>query len=664
MKNFFYIRLAATNIKKNAKFYFPYIITCIGTIMMFYILCFITTSEGIKNIGHYQMLKTILTFGTIVIGLFATLILFYTNSFLIKRRKKEFGLFNILGMEKKHLAKVIAVENIFVALISLILGLLLGLLFSKLMILLLLKLLTFDVVFGFEISIKALIITVVLFCSIFALTLLKNLHQIHLSKPIELLQGSNVGEKEPKTKWLLAFVGFLTLGAGYSIANIVDSPLKAIGLFFIAVLLVIIGTYCLFTAGSIAILKLLRKKKNYYYVAKHFTSVSGMIYRMKQNAVGLANICILSTMVLVILSTTVSLYIGFDDALESIYPYSIEINAQQLTEKTDATITKMVDETILNNSIKISREIYYHYLNYSFMQTGSVFNYEQGNSNLDNSLCVVYFITIDDYNRIHGTSSPLNENKILLYSPNSEYPYETVAINGMTYAVQSKLDTLNIRNYYTEKFSDTFYFIVSDENAIKDIYTTITNGNEPFNGLSYYHAFDIEGNKKEQIALTEKLEKVTSSSDELINSDTFVYFSCREVYRNEFLSIYGGLFFIGIFLGALFIMATVLIMYYKQISEGYDDKKRFEIMQKVGMSKDEIKNTIRSQVVFVFFLPLVTACIHIGAAFKMITKLMAVFGLSDIALFALCTGATIIVFAVFYGIVYSLTAKVYYKIIS
>lgn len=307
MSNMFYPKLAVTNIKKNGKFYFPYMLTCVGTIAMFYIMCSITFNDGLNSIPHNDSLKIILHLGCTVIGLFSVIFLLYTNSFLMKRRKKEFGLFNILGMEKRHISKIMTYETLIISFISVLLGITVGILFGKLIMMALFKFLSFKVSINSSISSKGLIISVILFSAIFLLTLLTNLAKMHLSNPIELLRGGNTGEKEPKTKIILAILGFACVGTGYYIAIVTKSPLQALTLFFLAVVLVIIGTYCLFTAGSIAVLKLMRKNKKYYYKTSHFISVSGMLYRMKQNAVGLANICILSTMVLVMISTTVCL---------------------------------------------------------------------------------------------------------------------------------------------------------------------------------------------------------------------------------------------------------------------------------------------------------------------------------------------------------------------
>ncbi len=353
MSKMFYQKLAVTNIKKNGKTYFPYILTCISTIAMFYIMNFISVNDGLDSMYGGRELKTILNLGTYVIGFFSVVFLFYTNSFLIKRRKKELGLYNILGMEKKHIAKLLLWETLFVAIISMILGLISGIAVSKLIFLVLLKILNFKVTMGFVISTNSIVKTVILFGSIFLLTLINNMRQIHLAKPVELLKGGQIGEKEPKTKWILTLIGILSLGAGYYIALTTEAPLAALNMFFLAAILVMIGTWSLFTAGSIALLKMLRKNKKFYYKTNHFINVSGMIYRMKQNAVGLANICILSTTVLVMLSTTVSLYIGMEDVLRTRFPRDISISAKNISKEKSEMINNLVKEQADKDNITL-----------------------------------------------------------------------------------------------------------------------------------------------------------------------------------------------------------------------------------------------------------------------------------------------------------------------
>lgn len=657
MSKMFYQKLAVINIKKNGKTYLPYILTCISTIAMFYIMHFISVNDGLDSMSGGRELKIILNLGTYVIGFFSVIFLFYTNSFLIKRRKKELGLYNILGMEKKHIAKVLFWETFFVALISMTLGLFLGIAVSKLMFLVLLKILHFRVPMGFIISTKSLIKTAALFSFIFVLTLMNNLRQIHLAKPVELLKGGQVGEKEPKTKWILTLIGLLCLGTGYYIALTTESPLAALNRFFLAVILVMVGTWALFTAGSIALLKILRKNKKFYYKTNHFINVSGMIYRMKQNAVGLANICILSTTVLVMLSTTVSLYIGMEDVLRTRYPRDISISAKNVSKEKAEMINNLIKEKADKDNITLKNIVKYRSLSLAMIQDKNYFT-DNGNGLDANNLGFLEFIPLSEYNDIENKSISLKENEVLLFTYRGEIAGSSINVLGNKFTIKERTNNLTVDGIASAVVANGYFIIVPDEKTIEKIYGTSTKVDGKMGDLSYYFAFDTDDNAEKEIALTNTI------NNEIEKLSINGHSEGLEESRESFFSLYGGLFFLGIFLGALFIMATVLIIYYKQISEGYDDKERFEIMQKVGMSKAEIKKSIGSQVLMVFFLPLVTAIIHITFAFKVIVKLLAVLNLTNVTLFILCTAGTIFVFAIFYAFVYFLTSRVYYRIVS
>jgi putative ABC transport system permease protein len=664
MSKFFYSKLAAVNIRKNGRIYLPYILTCIFSVAMFYIMLFISLNKGLSQMPGSQALITIMWMGVVVIGLFSVIILLYTNSFLMKRRKKELGLYNILGMGKNHLARVMAIESVYVSVGTILTGLFAGILLSKLLLMLLLKLLSFEVPFGFEVSPVAVIVTVIVFAAIFFVTLLCNLGRVHLSKPIELLYGGNVGEKEPKTKWVLAILGFLALGTGYTIAIVTEKPTEALGLFFIAVLLVILGTYFLFTAGSIALLKALRRNKAYYYKTSHFTAVSGMLYRMKQNAVGLATICILSTMVLVMLSTTFSMYIGMEDALRGRFPRNIEIKAQETSETDGAAIRTVVEAALTDSGIDTRNATEYRYMSYPLRVSGTEITAIGGNAD-DTDKAMVYFIPLVYYNKIQNASEALDDHELFVFSPQFNYAEQSVDLGSIAYSVKSTLDSLNVASDYEIKYTRSLFLILPDEQAIREAFLGILGADTgERNGMSYYFGFDTVASDETQIAFSDSLRQLFGDFKNEKGKELPVYVISAISNKADFLSVYGGLFFLGLFLGTLFIMATVIIMYYKQISEGYDDKKRFEIMQKVGLGRHEIKKTIRSQVLTVFFLPLLASGIHILAAFKMITKLLFMLNLTNVPLFAWCTLGTIVVFAAVYGAVYTLTARAYYKIVS
>ena len=581
-----------------------------------------------------------------MIIVFAVIFLFYTNSFLIKRRKKEIGVYNILGMGKRHIARMMAVETILTAGISILGGLVFGIIFGKLMYLLLLKILHNSVDMQFSVNGTAIVQTVILFAGIFLLTYLYNILQIQLVNPVELLHGGNQGEKEPKSRWLLVIVGVAALGNGYWIALTTEAPLEALLKFFVAVVCVIIGTYALFIAGSIVVLKILRKNKAYYYNPKHFTSVSGMIYRMKQNGAGLANICVLSTMVLVMVSTTVSLYAGMEDILDSRFPRDVSIVCNEADTNKEEILQRLIKEQCEKAGVKITDRVRYRYGSMNAVLKGN--NLEKVEQYyLDNHFYYVEMITQEEYNRIEKQNVSLKEQEILTYTTNGKCGKKQINIAGQNYRVKKELSEMTSQPKSTEEMYKTLYIVFANAEQIERI-----------ESFSYADKFNLKGDDGKQ---KETLEQIQNEFYEKFPDGTM---ESRMLSRSSFYELYGGLFFIGIYLGSMFIMATVLIIYYKQISEGYDDRERYQIMQKVGMSKKELKRSIRSQVLSVFFLPLVVAVIHVAVAFKVMTKILGVLNLTNVSLFAVCTIITIAVFAVFYIIVYSITAKEYYRIVN
>ncbi len=660
MNNRFFSKLAASNIKKNGKAYIPYILSCVMTVALFYIVKSLSYNPGLKNMVGSSTMMTMMSMCSVIIALFAIVFLFYTNSFLMKRRKKEFGVFNILGMEKSHIAKTMAWENFYVTLISIVGGLVIGLALDKAMFLLIAQVLNEEITLGFFISDKAIISTIVMFCIIFLLILLNSIRQIHTANPIELVTAGNAGEREPKTKWVLAILGLLSLGAGYYIALTIENPLTALVYFFFAVILVIIGTYMLFTAGSIALLKILRKNKKYYYKTKHFTSISGMIYRMKQNAVGLANICILSTAVLVMVSSTSSLMLGLQDVIATRYPndfvvYSNETSEERAYESFD-TIRELQEEQNLN----VTSEREYRYLVFPAFINGDTFEVTRdANFSSLGNLNNLIFVSLSDYNRVMGTDKTLAENEVLIYSDRLQFDSPTLKIFDREYSVKEKIDEFIGNGLIVAVAANTQFIVLPDGTDIDELYALQKEAlSDGASEIQYYYGFNSDADEETQRIFYRTLleDYVGHGYEGTIES--------KADSRSEFVGLYGGFFFIGIFLGVLFIMATVLIIYYKQISEGYDDKQRYEIMQKVGMTHQEIKNSIRSQVLTVFFLPLIVAGIHIAVAFPIINKLLALLNLLNVQLFLTCTVVCYVLFAVMYLLIYLLTARTYYKIVS
>lgn len=652
MNKSIYRKLAITNIKNNRRTYVPYILTCIVTVMMFYIIYALTLNKGIEGVPGETTFRMMLDIGVGVVAIFSVIFLFYTNSFLIKQRKKEIGIYNVLGLGKRHIAKMLGFEMLIIVTASFVGGFVGGILLGKLVFLILLRILHFEVGMKFAVEPAAILGTLALFGCIFMACLLYNLFQIRLSNPVELLHGGNVGEKEPKTKKLITLIGVLTLGSGYYIALSADKPMEVIGLFFIAVILVIIGTYTLFTAGSIAILKLLRKNKKYYYQAKHFTSVSGMMYRMKQNAAGLANICILSTMVLVMISTTVAMYVGMDNILRERFPKECIVKGYHASEEQKVWIDESLQKILEKHHVTPKNEVKYSYTSTSIVRNGNQITNDQSKVGIDSDYGSAYFLTEEEYNQMEGKSVTLSENEVLTYGTKGQLKDKTIFLNDKEY--ENKPVSLEKADQDTQNVMAGYYIVMKDQEFID----AFIGGEEQYAVRAYYHAMDLEGKKKDKNTVYREI------SDTIPTDDHSIIAEIRELSRDDFYSLYGAFLFLGIFFGLLFLMATVLIIYYKQISEGYSDKDRFEIMRKVGMSQREVKQSIRSQVLSVFFLPLLVAVIHIAVAFPVLTKLLAALNLTNKPLILLSTVVTIIVFAVFYGIVFGITTKEYYRIVK
>ena len=657
MNKWLYSKLAMNNIKKNKNTHFPYLLSSTVMISLFYILHAVTQQVGTEQFYGDAAMATVLNLGVYIAGGFSVIFIFYTNSFLIKRRKKELGLYSVLGMEKKHIGKVLLFEVIYSGGFSLLVGILSGVLLGRLMFAVLLNILNLTTSIKFSISGISIVVTLVLFFITFGLVMLFNLRQIHIKNPIDLMKGDKEGEREPKANWLIALAGFICLGIGYYLALTVDNPINSINVFFIAVVFVILATYFLFTAGSISLLKILRKNKKFYYNKKHFISVSSMIYRMKQNAIGLANICILSTAVLLILSTTISLYVGMEDIMRTQFPY--DVRANYVYEGQDS---EEAENLILNHSKKNNLDIKniskYYILSTASYRNENTFAYR----NISDRKDLEYFyevniVALSDYNENTNQNETLNSGEILIWTNVKDFNYEAIKLYDEEFKVRKQVDNMDFIN--SPGVFNTVKIVVPDIEMMKELSTNINEVEEGESMIKYEYSFDLDGPMDNKIEFCSTLRYTLNQSIEGVGVVRDIYTS-----RQDFLSIIGSLLFIGLFLGTFFMIATVLIIYYKQISEGYDDHDRFKIMQKVGMSKEEIKGTIKSQVMMVFFIPLVTAIIHIMVAFPAVSKILALLNLTNTKLFLGFTGIVILIFAIVYAVVYRLTAKVYYKLVN
>ena len=667
-----YFKLAKTNLSNNKPFYIPYIISSIITVAMLYMMSFLSDNKGLNKIMGADSLAIIFRLGVGIIVIFSYIFLFYTNSFIIKRRKKEIGVYNILGIEKRHLSKVLFVETIYSAIISLVCGIIVGIAFSKFILMVLYGIIGIHKTVEFFVNIHGIILCVVSFGILFLLTFLYNFMQIKLANPIELLRGTSVGEREPKTKILMTIIGVVCLAIAYYIAITTENPLNVLTLFFVAVLLVIIGTFALFTAGSIALLKLLRNNKKFYYNKRHFMAVSGMLYRMKQNAAGLASICILSTMVLVVISTTVSMYVGIQDELMARYPNDVcvTVDYNSVIDKSSEIEKAIFDEI---DSAEVKNKKAFSYLSVFVGQKGDNFTTDKEHLSFQNSY-LFYILSKDDFikrdNSFKDKIGNISKGEAVVVL-NKKYDKKDIKIFGKNYKVNKSFEHMEDNDLYMiSTLNGLGYIILDNDESVQELYDM--QEKMLGKGANYYTnkiRFDFKsGNKKQKAAAYKKIDNVVKKYFKENKNDkkeiSSYWVESRQENEQNFYLLYGGLFFLGIFLGTMFLMVTVMIIFYKQITEGYDDRERYQILEKVGMSSREVKDTIKSQIRIVFVLPIFAAAVHVTAAFPMVNRILKMLNFNNEKLFAGCLAATIIVFAVIYYLVFKVTSRTYYKIVK
>lgn len=661
--NHLYLRLAVTNLKNNRQFYLPYILAGMVSAMMFYIMRAIQGNDGLDSMRGAGTLRIVLFMGVVIVGACVCIFLFYTNSFVMKRRRKELGIYHILGMEKRHIAKVMAWEAVILYAVSVCGGLVVGIVFNKLAAMFLCRLAGLSNNIPFYVSGWGCLQTAELFAVMYVLMLCYNFIQIRLSDPIELLHAGNVGEREPKAKWVSALIGLACILSGYFLAFHVSGVIEAVNMFFVAVLLVIGGTYELFMSVSIAALKLLKGNKKYYYKTSHFIAVSGMMYRMKRNAVGLANICVLSTMVLVIISTTVCLYAGVEDALQN--SCAEEVSATFYFDSMPGEADReLLVQQFMDAAKRQGREVteVSEYTDAVFVthRVGNVIErYDRDNGSYGFSeMGMLYVMPAGDYEKYTGqTPGAIAPGNVMIVSPDG-FEEDVIEVFGTAYGIAGTLEPPeSIPNQEMEGFlgnMEVLYLVVADDSALADFCT----GEQ----IQYYVGVETDGTREERKAYAAAVREAVKNCSTQLEFDSGMLLS-REEQREEYMGMNGGFLFLGLFLGSLFLMITVLIIYYKQISEGYEDRERFAIMTKVGMSRDMVKTAINAQVRTVFFLPITVAVIHLVMAFPMLKLMLMLFGLMNVRLFAVCLAATAAVFAIIYLIVFKLTSRSYYKIV-
>lgn len=673
MKFGFYSKLALDGIRKNKRLYLPYILTCIGMVCMYYILQFLQLSDAVRNIRGGDTIQYMLSYGVLLLALFSCIFLFYTNSFLMRRRMKEFGLYNILGMGKKNIGILICWETAFIFITSMVLGLLSGIVLSKLAELGITAIMEAETTFDLKVSFAGIRNTVLVFTVIFALILLNSLRRVWFSSTISLLKSETAGEKAPKANWFFGILGIVVLACAYYLAVNIEDPVSAIMWFFVAAVMVIVATYLIMISGSVLLCKILQKNKRYYYQAKHFVSVSSMTYRMKRNGAGLASICILATMVLVMVSSTFALYAGGEDSLNERFPRELNLSigvstAQEFSEDNISVLREDVEKLAAEHGTQMHNVTDYRAATMGGMMIDGRIETDSeraGDMGYDFSdVYQIFMIPLSDYNAMTGADKTLGPDEVLMYTNRQTLNLDQISFErGRTFDVKETLDEFFADGDMAMTIVSTVILVVDDvPAAVEDL---VRADGSPVYNYYWKFGFDTDLNYEDEEKLFNDIRGtfIQSLSDYTRNFSSFSAES-KNIERAGFIGMFGGLMYLGIILSIVFVFAAVLIIYYKQISEGYEDQSRFEIMQKVGMTKQEIRKSINSQLLTVFFLPLFGAGLHICFAYPIIEKLLRMFNMQNRSLFIMTTLGSFMAFALIYVIIYKVTSNAYYRIVS
>ena len=675
MKAGLYPKIAADGIRKNGRLYIPYFITCILMVALFYIMHMLGFSGMLSNFEGASTASDMLKLGTIIMAVFGTIFLFYTQSTLVKGRLKEFGLYSVLGMNRRNLGRIIFFETLISWLIAMTGGLIAGIGLSKLAELGFMRLIAVEVSYKFTLSVPSLVTTVIVYSVIFFLIYLNAVRRVRFASTINLIRSDKEGEKPPKANWVVGILGFVILASGYYIAIKIKQPLSALIWFFIAVILTIIGTYLVLIAGSVLLCRILQKNKKYYYKTTHFVSVSSMAYRMKRNGASLASICILLTMILVMISSTSALYINREETLMNHYPRHINAYASkygydkdygEIAEKLKSSI---VEKTREYGATAKNETYFFNYCLSGYFENSCLdldINPMENFATIDyDKVAQVYFFDVDTYNRLTGENESLSEGKVIAVIDGKVDVNDELKIGKETFDVIKKTDNskAKLRNAVSTNVVSTIYVIVDDVDKAASLYKDYKDPTgSPMLSWYWVYDFDIDLDEEHQTELGNKLNKLMH--DELTSKRFVNYCDSRVYQRNDFIKTFGGLFFLGILLSIIFLVSCVLIIYYKQISEGFEDQSRFGIMQKVGMTKENIKKSINSQMLTVFLIPIIFACMHLAAVLPIIHKLLQLFGHNNMPLLLSCAGVCVLICGIFYAVIYKLTSNAYYKIVS
>lgn len=651
-----YKRLTDQGIKSNKEIYLPYIIVNILLVSLFYIFHYLSYGEELRQVPYFKELQIILRLGVFILALFSLIFLYYTRQFVNKRRSKEFALYQVFGMEKKHLAKLMTYESIVIYLVSLLVGLLSGVAFYRLFELLLIRMLASEFSGSAFYNSNSLLVTSILFLVINLVIYISSVLKISKFTPKALMEEAKAGQKQPKANVLYGIFGIISLGIGYYLAITLKNPLSSIQTFLIAVIFVMIGTYASFTSASIMILNALKKNRRYFYKKDNFTAVSGLIYRMKQNATGLANICIMSTAVLVLLTTSFALYMGLEENLDKMSPRDILITYNKDIETNKAR--EFVDGLIKEYDIEAKDMV--KLKTFVLMLEKDKDNYLGNNmTSLNDNLLsgqeirFVALVNEEEAKKTFGTDLKLEEGQVATYNFPEDFKQNDIELQGGKFDIVSN-SKLPVKNPMPVQFG-TISYIVMKQGDINTIASDITSVSESV-GVLKSEIISFNYPQEDQ----EKIDKLVKKFTEL----GVYYAKLKTEERAAFKALYTGLLFVGLFLGGVFIIGTGLNIYYKQITEGYEDRDNFKKYRRVGMNEEEVQATIKSQVRTVFLLPIITAGIHIFFAMFIIRKLIGLFGLDNIQLQNITCATIYVLFSVFYFVMFKITSRKYYQIVT
>lgn len=680
-------KMAVNGIRKNSGMYLPYILTMTFAIAVFVIFSSIIQNKMLEKVPYSEYVIMLLLVGKFLLGIIFIPFLFYTNSFLIKGRKKEFGLYNILGLTKKQIGVVLLIETGIIYVATIILGSVAAIVFGKIVFLLLLNISGLPVHTSMDMKVSNFTSACILFGIIALMNLVTNLWTLGKANPTDLLNGTKKGEKEPKHLIVNTIVGIGFLGGGYVIAFFAKVDSMVFINFFFAVLLVIVGTYFLFTSGSIALLKSLRKNKKFYYKKENYVTISGMLYRMKKSAASLSNICIFSTMIIITLLCTLALTLGEDGAIRFNYP----IDAVYAFKGTSATDEGMIQDSYKGiakeQQVEVSDGFHFNYLSVKAYQMDDQFFTRNPNEDQKEKLVdldkvkvisdralSVKVLSLKDYETIvrataneaadtaadtatNFTQSKLENNEVIIFTTKEDYPFQDITIDGQTYGIKEQIKEIGVDVKEIHSYMDNnIYIIMKDQEAINQFASALEDQNSAIFYESYQ--FDVTGENQNVQAFYTEFDEFCKTIENFDSSKNSLDF------KQQSRSLSGGLLFIGIFFGIIFSICLILIMYYKQISEGMEDKANFEIMQEVGMDTQDVKSTIHRQIMLVFFMPLIAAIVHTFAGLNLTINLLYALNLYETHVIVICAGIVIVAFAVFYILSYSFTAKAYFKIVK